>query len=248
MEQNDRAPAQMGRETGSEAFRRVWARVMPDQSQSPLVVDGTAAGEERAVPCCPQEGPGPALPVVPSCPSQPEQQLSPVPSCPPQPEQQLSPVPNCPPMDMPPVPDCGCCGCFTQSQGELWRLEELMDLAKEGMAVHRQLARRMRGVPAQTLNALAEQHRQALRQLSAVYFLILGRRYVPKQVQPRLPLPLAPALRRQFLWEQALERKASRGAAETADPCLKALYGRTAQQAAEAASAIQAVLEGLMDP
>ena len=118
-----------------------------------------------------------------------------------------------------------------------------MALAREGAAAGRALANRATGSGQRTLAALAADHRRALRQLSAAYFLITGRRYQPPRPTPALSPSLPLALRQQFRWEQRWEQTNLRAARDTGDPCLRALFTGLAREGALHASAIRALLE-----
>lgn len=172
--------AALERETGQidpEVFRRVWARVMPDQSHSPLVVQGAPM---------PGKGPGTAHPAAPvkgrGTPS------SPTPGAGRRMNQSQAPMvgkgmPTAPPAEEP---------------GRA--LGQLMDLAREGAEQSAALARRA-GNRERGLSALAEDHRQGLRRLSALYFLTTGQHRQPRAAPPVTTSPLDLALREQFLWE-----------------------------------------------
>ena len=118
-----------------------------------------------------------------------------------------------------------------------------MTLAKAGALAGQALVRRSSGGCAKALAALALDHRLAFRRLSAAYFLITGRRYVPKCPPLCLPASLALALRQQFGWEQQWEQANCQAAQATADPCLKELYLELAQEGALHAGSIRSILE-----
>jgi len=105
------------------------------------------------------------------------------------------------------------------------------------------MARRAHGSCAKALSAISCDHRLAFRRLSAAYFLINGKRYVPKCPEVRLPSSLALALRQQFVWEQQWEQQNKQAAQSTADPCLKELYLELAQEGAFHAGTIRSLLE-----
>ncbi len=306
---NPAAPAGQG--ASPDTFRRVWNRVMPDQANSPVVVEapdtavpaqpspplelerdcpsgrspvpGCPAGPPSEnllpVPGCPAEPPSENLPPVPGCPAgPPSENLPPVPGCPAgPPSENLPPVPGCtagpPSENLPPVPGCpteppsenlppvpGCPAgpgqpqpplneswpdlCLGDgAQGETGALEKLITLARAGGAAAQWLAMRMNGSGRRTMSAIAADHRRALRQLSAAYFLITGRRYQPPRLQPQLPLPILMALRARFVWEQSWERTNKNAAEQAEDPCLKALYQELAQDGAYHAGSIRSLLE-----
>ena len=249
-------PALAGQDIDPNTFQRVWSRVTPEQAALP----------DNAVPAVPTVPPAaqPELPPVPECPAQelppvpdcPAQELPPVPDCP---AQQLPSVPDCPAQELPSVPDCpgcpsrpsvpNCPSCPARpclgeaSKGDVDRLKELMTLAKAGAMAGRALARRSNGPTAKAMSLLAQDHRSAFRRLSAAYFLITGKRYVPQCTAPVLPASLPLALRQQFVWEQQWELKNSQATQATADPCLRALYQELAQEGAYHAGAIRSILE-----
>lgn len=238
MEQRtDFSPLQ-GQGIDPDTFRRVWERVMPDQSRSPLSVDPpdpAPSAPETSVPARPsprpETGAAASLPPVPAC----SVPTCSVPTC---------SVPTCPA----PRPEEGEGNLSGPCLGEAARpstgqLEELMALAREGAAAGRALANRATGSGQRTLAALAADHRRALRQLSAAYFLITGRRYQPPRPTPALSPSLPLALRQQFRWEQRWEQTNLRAARDTGDPCLRALFTGLAREGALHASAIRALLE-----
>lgn len=118
-----------------------------------------------------------------------------------------------------------------------------MTLAKIGCQTGQLLVRRASGSCAKALAALARDHQLAFRRLSAAYFLITGKRYIPKRSVVCLPSTLALALRQQFVWEQQWERQNRQAAQATADPCLEELYLELAQEGALHASCIRSLLE-----
>ena len=247
MEQRtDFSPLQ-GQGIDPDTFRRVWERVMPDQSRSPLSVDPpdpAPSAPETSVPARPsprpetgaETGAAASLPPVPAC----SVPTCSVPTC----SVPTCSVPTCPA----PWPEEGEGNLSGPCLGEAARpstgqLEELMALAREGAAAGRALANRATGSGQRTLAALSADHRRALRQLSAAYFLITGRRYQPPRPTPALSPSLPLALRQQFRWEQRWEQTNLRAARDTGDPCLRALFTGLAREGALHASAIRALLE-----
>ena len=261
---NPAAPAGQG--ASPDTFRRVWNRVMPDQANSPVVVEApdTAVPAQPSpplelerdcpsgrspVPGCPAGPPSENLPPVPGCPAEPpSENLPPVPGCPAgPPSENLPPVPGCPAgpgQPQPPLNESWPDLCLGDgAQGETGALEKLITLARAGGAAAQWLAMRMNGSGRRTMSAIAADHRRALRQLSAAYFLITGRRYQPPRPQPQLPLPILMALRARFVWEQSWERTNKNAAEQAEDPCLKALYQELAQDGAYHAGSIRSLLE-----
>ncbi|MCI8552482.1 MAG: hypothetical protein HFF56_05735 [Lawsonibacter sp.] len=248
-------PSLAGQDIDPATFQRVWDRVMPGQATPAARGGGDSAGipdttlpAEPSVP--PEEAPEPPS-------DQPE-----VPPVDPPVAPELPPVPDCP--DQPDAPDCPACPecpvcpeqpgepslpeqpvlCLGEaSQGDSGRLEQLMTLARAGGASAQAMIRRAGGSCAKALAALACDHRLAFRRLSAAYFLITGKRYVPKCPEVRLPAALPLALRQQFVWEQQWEQQNKQAAQNTADPCLKELYLELAQEGAFHAGTIRSLLE-----
>lgn len=241
MEQQNFSPIG-GTNIDPDTFRRVWGRVMPDQTCSPLEVaplEETAPPEDIITP--PAElpsQPGPELP-----PSSPDagEGLPPVPVCPAPSPEEPAPVPPAE-GETPPAEDAPLC-LGEHSQPYAQRLEELMTLAQEGIAAGQQLSRRASGSCAKALTALTADHRRAFRQLSAAYFLITGQRFRPACTAPALPASLPLALRAQFVWEQQWERACRQAAQATDDPCLEELYLELAQDGALHTGVIRSLLE-----
>ena len=140
MEQQNISPMS-GANIDPDTFRRVWDRVMPDQTYSPLEVEPPAQPSVS-------EG-GSELPPVPVCPAaegggeQPSQPESP--GLPGEPETPESPL---------------CLGEHSQPYAQ--RLEELMTLAQAGIAAGQQLSRRAAGSCAKALASLTADHRRGL--------------------------------------------------------------------------------------
>ena len=178
---------------------------------------------------------------------------SPPPKPPPQDQCEAAPVPAETPVQpaaspTPPPPSRSkaeedppfCLG--SQSQGEEQTLASLMDLAKEGVFIAQALVRRG-GSCSRSLSCLAADHRRALRQLSAAYFLITGQRYRPPTPSVVINASLHLALRDQFVWEQRWERANQQAAETTSDACLKELYQELAQDGVLHAATIRSLLE-----
>ena len=143
MEQQPFTPIN-GTNIDPNTFRRVWDRVMPDQSGSPLAVDIPAAEDVLEpvasstqlppVPTCPAAGQN--LPPVPVCPVEPAEPEPPVQPAPPAQPEPSEPVQPSQPEDAP-----LCLG--EQSRPYTQRLEELMALAQTGIAAGQLLCRRV---------------------------------------------------------------------------------------------------------
>lgn len=232
MEQNTYLPDLSQPDMDPETFRRVWERVMPDQRESPLVVDSPTSDLPPARPGPRPEQGGDSTstpPAVPACPP-----LSQCPAC-------LScPVPTTEAEEV-----SLCLG--EQSRSQAGKLEELIGLARAGIQAGRELSRRS-GQGSKALSALESDHRRAVRRLSAAYFLITGRRANPRRSGVSLPSSLFQALRSQFLWEQQWERCNRQAARETRDPCLAALYLELAEDGALHAAHIRSMLERMLSP
>ena len=218
-----------------ETFRRVWQRVMPDQTGSPLEVDHQT----------PSTVPDTARPAVPTQTGGETEQGNGEGS-----ETQLPPVPICEQAGKEgTAASCICQGepsqCLGESSaGETARLEELLGMARRGMLTSQTLARRSGTSCARSaLKGLADDHRYALRRLSAAYFLITGRRYRPCSCAPVLPADFCLALRDQFQWERRWAFCADQGAQAAQDPCLKELYQELAREGTCHAGAIRSLLE-----
>lgn len=207
MEQTlDRAAAEVP-QIDPEAFRRVWARVMPDQKNSPIVVK-------------PSEGypaPTPPADVPPSGP-------------------EIQPEPTTATSD-PKI------GAKAENGGQ--DLRQLIDLAEEGAEAAQTLARRA-GSGAGPLSGLTADHKRALRQLSAAYFLETGQRYQPKRHTPVRSKGLIQALREQYLWEQQWAQACLQTAKCVKDASIQDLCRELAQDASLHNCAIRRVLEQKM--
>ena len=219
-----------------DTFRRVWERVMPDQAASPIdVKEGQVP--ETALPGVADEAP----------------QSSETGGVP----QAEQPEAEAPQPELPDVPACqekeeGACPCTGEpelclgegSSGDSRRLEELMSMARRGMQAGRLLSGRACGsCTKESMGEVTRDHRQALRRLSAAYFLITGKHFHPCCPPPQLPARFDLALREQFMWEQRWEHCNSQAAENTQDPCLRALYEELAQEGRIHAGAIRSMLE-----
>jgi len=204
---------------GPEVFQRVWARVMPDQGDSPLAVSAVPRQEE------PGPVPPEASPEQKPCSVQEE-----VPS--------RAEAPVTPEVSVPPV----CLG--EASRGDVEALTALMELAQENLFAGQTLARRLnRGLRSRALDSLAADHRRAARQLSAARFLITGQRFRPERKRCSIPADLALALRDQFAREQRWSRACEQAAASAGDHCLRELYLELAQDGTLHAGEIRSLLE-----
>ena len=178
-----------------EVFHRVWARVMPDQRDSPIVV-------------VPQEGRQGRKPVQPSGLGQ---------------------------KTAPPK---------TGQKQDIEReyLKKMLELLWEGYGRLQELNRRSGGRSRQ-LQAMAADHRRALRQLEASWFLLTGQRewQRPKMSVAEEPLPMG--LRSQFLWEKNWRTLCLQTGESTEDPVLSRLCRRLAEESVLHGQLIRQMLE-----
>jgi len=166
-----------------DVFRRVWARVMPDQKDSPIVV----APSNRT------------RPAPPSHPAPPAQEV------------------NAP------------------------SLLNLLEQLRRGVLQAQALVRRTGGNRA--LHALLSSRQQAMRQLSASYFLAHGQRFRSESPVPAPPADLSQALRGQFLWEQQWARDCLSAAERTEDPALAQLLRSLSEGTKPRLRTIRSLLE-----
>lgn len=240
-------PPVSGEKIDQDTFRRVWDRVMPDQTNSPIAVEGdsvrtvvpetAAPGQTSPQPESPgQEGQTQETQLEPEKPDHEEQ------------NPERTPVPSCTAQGTETGAGCPCTGepelCLGEgSSGDSRRLEELMSMARRGMLAGQALACRTGGSCARAMGNLASDHRLALKRLSAAYFLITGKRFRPCCPSPELPSSVCLALREQFMWEQRWEHCNRQAAEHTQDPCLKALYEELGQEGKLHAGTIRSLLE-----
>lgn len=147
--------------------------------------------------------------------------------------------------DFPPPDEFPCLGRASAPQGGT--LQQYIREELEGWQLYRHLARRVGGPNARTLTVLAsEKHRRA-RRLAAAHFLIAGVRYWPtdRLETPRLNSWLG-VLRERFGTEQRQEHRYRAAACDTADPCLAELYSELAEECAQHAAVVRAVLESAL--
>ena len=207
MEQTlDRAAVEVS-QVDPEAFRRVWARVMPDQKNSPIVVK-------------PSEGNAAQAPPADVSPAEREIQSEPAASGSSQ-------------------------GTGPDGENGEENLRQLIDLAEEGAQAVQTMARRA-GSGASQLSGLTADHRRALRQLSAAYFLETGQRYQPKSRTPVRSKGLIQALREQYLWEQQWAQACLHAAKRMKEPSIQDLCRELAQDASLHNCLIRRLLEQKM--
>ena len=245
MEQQVDLTALEARDIDPETFRRVWERVMPDQTNSPIALGPAPAPAQNRKPA-PDPGRRPAAPVPqrPALPNQPAPTLqrpampnqpAPTPQRPAMPAQpDPGPRPPVMPTQPGPIP--------RQTEGEDVVLRRLMDLGQEGAAGGQLMARRTGSQP-KALTGLVSDYRKALRQLSAAYFLATGRRYQPRGNTPTRSSSLDQALREQFQWEQRWIRACMEGADRVEDPTVRELCRELAREGNLHSRAIRGLLE-----
>jgi hypothetical protein len=164
----------------------------------------------------------------------PDQNNSPLVVVPPSlPKEPPAPVPT---PEEPPL----CLG--EQSKGDTEALKHLMEQAAENIAAGQSLTRRNSAFQ-RSLSALTADHRRAMRQLSAAFFLITGQRFRPAPPSLSLPPALPLALRAQFVREQKWERACLRSAQTVGDSCLKELCQELAQDGVLHTGVIRSLLE-----
>ena len=114
----------------------------------------------------------------------------------------------------------------------------------EGWRTYQFLSSRAGGSTAGTLASMAADERRHAQRLSGAYFLISGIRFFP-QVPPHRPTGNGfwNRLREAFWEEQNDSALYAAAAAETADPCLAALYRELAAEEAAHADLLRALAE-----
>lgn len=122
-------------------------------------------------------------------------------------------------------------------------LQELVRQELVGFRSYQSIARRVGGVPARSLNALAADCKQHAKRLSALYFLLTGVRYWPEGAKATPPTSYLGALRQQFLHEQALMASYLSAAECTHDPCFRQLFFENARDAWEHTEKIRQLVE-----
>lgn len=197
-----------------EVFERVWRRVMPDGTNSPIQMDPPAderAREDRNARSETQvmEPTGLALPCR---------------------------------EELRPEPDVSCLGRGSEQYAAL--LREMIDGETEDFRTYQVLARKAGGTGTRMLSTMAADERRHAKRLATAYFLITGERYQsPNQTGSRPPMDLMNGLREQFIQEQR-GSSAYQGAAQvTGDPCLRQLYQELAREEAAHARMIRSLLE-----
>ena len=152
------------------------------------------------------------------------------------------PAADAPGDDEPTPSDVPCLGRAGEDHGEL--LQNFIRHELEDWRTYQALSARASGQNARTLAAIAADERRHARRLSAAHFLISGIRFLPEVPAARQPRGAFWAALRQRFWEEqhgaALYAAA---AAETADPCLAALYRELSAEEAAHADLLRAMVE-----
>lgn len=197
-----------------EVFERVWRRVMPDGTNSPIQIDPPADEQAREMMRSRQE----------------EQVV----------EQTGLALPRR--EEMRPEQDVSCLGRGSEQYAAL--LREMIDGETEDFRIYQALARRAGGAGTRMLSTMAADERRHAKRLSTAYFLITGQRYQsPNQNGSRPPLDLMNGLREQFIQEQRGAAAYQGAAQETSDPCLRQLYQELSREEAAHARMIRSLLE-----
>jgi len=207
-----------------ETFRRVWARVMPNEEGSPVAVKvpegktgSTQPPKRAAEPARPSAGKGGGQkPRVGGG--------------------GHTPVP-------PPVPESP----QPQAAGQEERLRRLMDLTQEGTTGGHLLSGRMGGRN-KTMSALAADYDRAMLRLSALYFLLTGQRYQPAGVPLTRGGKMDTALRDQYLWERRWMEACREEGETSADPGVRDLCQELAREAKLHSRALRTLLENSWKP
>lgn len=217
MEENMMIPAMPEEEMCScdrETFERVWRRVMPDGTNSPIQIDPSADEQARQM-----------RRMQPEVEAVPEMGLA-------LPRRE----------EVRPGHDVICLGHASQQYAEL--LREMIDGETEDMRTYQALSRRAGGNGSKVLGGMAADERRHARQLSTAYFLITGERYQsPNMNGTRPPMDLMTGLREQFIQEQRGASAYQGAAQETGDPCLRQLYQEIAREEQGHARMIRSLLE-----
>lgn len=197
-----------------EVFERVWRRVMPDGSNSPIQIDPPADEQAHQMRREAREGVG----------------------------QQQTGLALPRREELGQERDVLCLGRGAEQYDAL--LREMIDGETEDMRTYQALARKAGGAGTRMLSTMAADERRHAKRLSTAYFLITGQRYQsPNQTGSRPPMDLMNGLREQFIQEQRGSSAYQGAAQETGDPCLRQLYQELSQEEAAHARMIRSLLE-----
>lgn len=218
MEENRMTPAMPEEEMCAcdrETFERVWRRVMPDGTDSPIQMDPPSDEQARTMMLRRQTGP--------------VRMEEPMVSM------------HCG-ETMLPEQDVVCLGQSSAMYAGL--LREMIDGETEDWRTYQALARRAGSGATRQLSTMAADERRHAKRLSAAYFLITGERYQPQNTTGSRPaVDLMTGLREQFIQEQRGAAAYQGAAQETGDPCLRQLYQEIAREEQGHARMIRSLLE-----
>ena len=218
MEENMMKPAMPGEEMcpcDRETFERVWRRVMPDGTNSPIQTDPTADEQARTL----------------MVRQQPESAVM-----------QETGLTLTRREEVRPEQDVVCLGQGSEMYAAL--LREMIDGEMEDLRIYQALARRAGSSGTRVLSTMAADERRHAKRLGTAHFLITGERYQPPtQNASRPAMDLMNGLREQFIHEQRGAAAYQGAAQETSDPCLRQLYQELAQEEAAHARMIRSLLE-----
>jgi hypothetical protein len=138
------------------------------------------------------------------------------------------------------VPCLGSAGQADRERLQQWTAQELSQ-----WRAYQALARRAGGQAGRTLSALAGDCWRRAKRLSAALFLLSGVRHWPGSPTAPTPRSYLGALREHFLAEQRRGCAYRSAAEDCRDACLQALYLDLADDCAEHAERIRALLEEL---
>lgn len=123
-------------------------------------------------------------------------------------------------------------------------LRRYIDGELAGWQQCRALARRLPGQAGRALAGAAAGELRHARRLSALYFLLSGVRYWPRQREA--PLPSVPAALRERFWAARQAAEAYRAAAgQSGEPAVAELFAQLAREEAGRLRVFQEALEGL---
>lgn len=223
--------------TDPETFSRVWQRVMPDQTSSPVQaaiaqyrppVPPHRPPEHRPPEHRPPEHRPPDLVLIPARgPTGPDEPARATPLYwePAQPVLAAQAEPS------------------ASNEGAL--LARLMDGLAADEALCRALTRRVRGPVAQELSALAQSLRTQTRELSAAYFLVVGTYHVVHPIAPQPSGALGDSLRELFSGTRERTRLYAQGIQSAPDRCAAELYTLLCDHAGQNARQLRAAVTAL---
>ena len=125
---------------------------------------------------------------------------------------------------------------------EMETLKKMMALLWEGMA-RLQMLNRKSGGQSRQIQAMAADHRRAMRQLETSLFLLTGQRERNRNKWTVPEEPMALGLRSQFLWEQRWRTLCRKTGEETEDVVLERLCKRLEEESVLHSQLIRQILE-----